>query len=230
MQQQLTLAGIQLQDSATFDNFYQEGNQQICSFLQVLFSSDELYAYIWGNPGAGCSHLLQACCHKAHELHKTAMYLPLGEYKHLTPDIFDGLEAMDLIVLDDIQVVMQQTEWEEALFHLFNRLRNNHRQLLIGANNPPNEINVKLPDLLSRLNWGITFRVNALSDAEKVFALQLRAKHRGIKMPEEVAGFLLRHYSRSTTALFDALDKLDAASLAEQRKLTIPFVKQVLQL
>lgn len=230
VQQQLTLSGVRLQDNATFDNFYSDANQQLCDFLQTLFASNELYVYIWGNPGAGCSHLLQACCHKAHELNKTAMYLPLSEYHHLTPEILDGLEEMDLVVLDDIQVVMQQSEWEEAIFHLFNRLRSNQRQLLIGANNPPNEIGVKLPDLLSRLNWGVIFRVNALTDEDKVLALQLRAKHRGIKMPEEVAGFLLRHYSRSTNDLFEALDKLDTASLAEQRKLTVPFVKQVLQI
>lgn len=230
MQQQLTLSGIRLQDNATFENFYVAGNQQLCVFLQNLFSDHELYAYLWGNPGAGCSHLLQACCHKAHELAKSAMYLPLAEYQHLTPEVFDGLEEMDLVVLDDIQTVVKQPEWEEGIFHLFNRLRSSQRHLLIGANNPPNEIGINLPDLLSRLNWGVIFRVNALTDADKVLALRLRAEHRGIKLPEEVASFLLRHYSRSTMALFSALDTLDTASLAEQRKLTIPFVKYVLQI
>ncbi len=228
MPKQLTLAGIRLQDNATFENFYAKQNQQVFAFLHDLFLSDENYTYLWGNTGAGCSHLLQASCHNAHDLNKQAMYLPLKEFIHLTPDVFENLEIMDLVAIDDIQCVAGKANWEEALFHLFNRLRANKCYLIIGANTPPNSLNILLPDLLSRLTWGITFKLNGLIDDDKVAALCMRATHRGMHMPEEVANYLLRHYSRTTSHLFTALDKLDLASLAQQRKLTIPFVKQVL--
>jgi DnaA-homolog protein len=228
---QLTLSGIRLQDTATFDNFYAVGNNLgVYSFLQSFFLTEEIYVYLWGNLGAGCSHLLQACCHMADAMGKNVMYIPLAEYDAFTPEIFDNLETMDIVALDDLHKIAKQLIWEEAVFHLFNRLRNEGKKLLIAGNNPPNQLGMLLPDLVSRLSWGTVFRVHALSDAEKIQALQLRAKHRGIKLPEEVANFLLRHYSRSSADLFNALDTLDLASLAEQRKLTIPFVKTVLGL
>jgi len=226
--EQLTLSGIRLQDEKTFENFNIENNHQIIDFLQAMLTGEELFAYLWGNSGVGRSHLLQAACHHAHYLNKTAMYLPLSEFIHLSPDVFDDLETMDLVAIDDLDVISNNTQWEEALFHLFNRLRHHNKYLLVAADNPPNQLAIALPDLLSRLTWGIVFRVNALTDEGKIKALCIRAEYRGMHMPEEVAHFLLRHYSRSSSDLFAALDKLDVASLAEQRKLTIPFVKQVL--
>ena len=230
MLEQLTLTGIRLQDNTTFENFYAKNNQQVFQFLQSLFEEQELYAYLWGNAGSGRSHLLQACCHQAHHLNKKAMYLPLHEFIDLSPEVFDNLEMMDLIAIDDIQCIAGKAHWEEAFFHLFNRLRTNHRYLVIAGNTPPNALDLALPDLLSRLTWGLTFKLHVLTDDDKVSALLMRAAHRGMHMPEEVANFLLRHYSRTTNDLFNALDKLDLASLAEQRMLTIPFVKQVLGL
>lgn len=230
MLEQLTLSGIRLQDDTTFANFYAKNNEQLLQFLQGLFSNNEFFVYLWGNQGAGCSHLLQACCHAAHDSNESAMYLPLSEFNQLTPDIFDGLDSMDLVAIDDLDVICADNNMEEALFHLFNRLRQQQKHLLIGASTPPHQIAIALPDLLSRLAWGVTFKVHALDDEGKASALRIRAAVRGMNMPEEVANFLLRHYSRSTNDLFNALDKLDVASLKLQRKLTVPFAKQVLYL
>lgn len=228
--EQLTLAGIRLQDNMTFENYYPAGNAHICNFLQTLFQGNENYVYLWGKSGAGCSHLLQACCHFANAQDKVSMYLPLREFTMACPDMLDDLDTMDLLVLDDIECAVGNNAFEESLFHLFNRLRQANKILLIGGKQAPRELGVVLPDLLSRLTWGVTFKVEPLSDADKAQALQLRAKHRGMLLPPDVAHFLLRRYSRDAGDLFAALDKLDIASLTEQRKLTIPFVKEVLSL
>ena len=102
--------------------------------------------------------------------------------------------------------------------------------MLFSANANPAELSVKLPDLASRLAWGLSFQVPLMGDNEKQQALTLRAKARGIELSDEVAQFILHRAPRHIGELFEILDRLDRASLAEQRKLTIPFVKQVLSL
>src|SRR4029078_5447301 len=89
--------------------------------------------------------------------------------------------------------------------------------------------NIGLPDLLSRLSWGMVFKLSPLADDEKLTVLTRRANGRGIGLPEEVAKYLLTHCPRHMATLFAALDALDKASLAAKRRLTIPFVKEVLE-
>ena len=123
---------------------------------------------------------------------------------------------------------MGQPEWEEALFHAFNRLRDAGKQLLIAADAPPRKLPIKLPDLQSRLSLALIFQLHELSDDEKLRALQLRASRRGLRLSDDVGRFILARSVRSMTVLFDTLEQLDTASLQAQRKLTIPFLKEAL--
>jgi DnaA family protein len=143
-------------------------------------------------------------------------------------EILDDIENCDLVALDDVQCIAGLAEWETALFHAFNRLRDAGKRLLIGAKASPRELGIELPDLQSRLNTALVFHLHELSDDEKLRALQLRASRRGLYLADEVGGYLLTHTGRSMDNLFSALEKLDEASLQAQRKLTIPFVKEVL--
>jgi DnaA family protein len=215
---QLTL-NIRLRDDATFANFYSENNQQLLTHLQT---NTDLFIYLWGKSGSGRSHLLQATCQAA----KSAIYLPITT--KLEPEILSGLENMDVLCLDDIHHIAGIKTWEEAIFHLFNKLATNITRLIISANTPPASLPIMLPDLKSRLASGITFQVQPLSDQQKLTALQLRAKNRGLQLSQEVGEFLLNRYARDTNSLFTILEKLDQASLATQRKLTIPFIKTIL--
>ncbi len=219
---QLTL-NIRLRDDATFENFYSENNQQLISQLQA---SDEQFIYMWGKPGCGHSHLLQATCQAATKQGHSAIYLPLTA--KLKPKILQNLETMDVLCLDDIHNIASIEPWEEAIFHLFNKAIANTTRLIIAANTPPPTLPIMLPDLKSRLASGITFQVQSLSDQQKLTALRIRAKNRGLQLSEEVGEFLLNRYARDTNSLFAILEKLDQASLAAQRKLTIPFIKSIL--
>jgi len=215
---QLTL-NIRLRDDATFANFYSETNQQLITQLQA---NDKSFIYLWGKPGSGRSHLLQAACQAA----KTAIYLPITT--ELEPEILSGLENMDILCLDDIHQIAGIKAWEETIFHLFNKVSANNAKLIIAANTPPTILPITLPDLKSRLASGVTFQVQPLSDQQKLTALQLRAKNRGLQLSKEAGKFLLNRYARDTNSLFDILEKLDQASLAAQHKLTIPFIKSIL--
>lgn len=231
MSQQLSL-GLRLRDESTFANFYSKNNEHIIVALQeMLAGTGESFIYLWGVSGSGRTHLLHAICTAAQEAHQQAVYLPLKDFSQWHPDIFDGLEASSNIVcIDDVDSISGNAEWEQALFHFYNRARQAKTILLISGNTAAAQLAIKLPDLRSRLSWGLCFMVASLDDEEKLAALQLRAHARGLKLNESVGRFLLNRYARDTVALFAVLEELDSQALVAQRALTIPFVKTVLDL
>ncbi|GLS25462.1 DnaA regulatory inactivator Hda [Marinibactrum halimedae] len=230
--QQLAL-GIALSDDATFNNFFLEPEspnlQALLSLGEQASGAGEQLIYLWGAEGVGLTHLLQACCHQAANRGLRSQYIPLRDLSRFSPDsLCDDLSDLDLVCLDDVDTIAGKAQWEQALFHLFNRLRDSGRRLLVAAHQSPKHLGVSLPDLHSRLSWGITFQIQPMSDVEKCKALQLRAHTRGLDLSEEVSLFIVHRAPRDMNQLFEYLDELDQASLAEQRKLTIPFVKRVL--
>lgn len=196
-----------------------------------LEQPDFSYIYFWSSPSAGRTHLLHAACTELANQNQLVSYIPLDQHALFSPEILEGLENYSLVCLDNIDAIAGQKEWEEAIFDLFNRLyEGNKTCLLVTANLPPKQINFQLPDLRSRLEWGQIYQLQQLDDQGKLSALQLRAKLRGFELPDEVGLFLLKRLNRDMRSLFITLEKLDIASITEQRKLTIPFVKDVLEL
>lgn len=223
--------GLTLKDEATFENFYTTRNGEVIAELKKMISGgDERVVYICGARGQGRSHLLQAACHYAHQHQMSSAYLPLADLISLTPEVLNGFELLSLVCIDDLHRIAGQPQWEETIFHLYNRIYDSGGKIIIAANDLPKSIHLELPDLTSRLSWGMTFQLHSLTDAEKLSILTLRAKHRGISLSEEVGKYLLTHCPRNMGTLFAALDVLDKASLAAQRRLTIPFVKEVLEI
>lgn len=188
----------------------------------------ESLIYLWGAEGVGRSHLQQAACLRFEQRGEQAVYLPLADLVQYGTAILDNLEQCELVCLDDLDAVAGRADWEEALFHLFNRLRDAGRKLLLAANTAPRELPIALPDLKSRLTLALIFQLHALSDEDKLRALQLRASRRGLHLTEEVGRFIMTRGSRNMSVLFDILERLDQASLQAQRKLTIPFLKETL--
>lgn len=228
---QLTLGLSLRKDEATFANFFSGSNSEIVTALKQTASGEgEKIIYLCGGRNQGCSHLLQACCHHAHRYGLRSVYLPLANLQHFSPEMLIGLENMDLVCLDDMQSIAELVYWEEAVFHLFNRLCEQGNRIVIAGSELPKALNLKLNDLTSRLSWGMVYTLNPLIDEEKIEILMMRARLRGMNLPLEVAKYILTHCERHMVALFHVLDELDNASLTAQRRLTIPFVKEVLQL
>ncbi len=224
MQNQLPLS-FQAPENAVFDNFVLGDNQQL---IHSLENEAEQLLFIWGETGSGKSHLLQAITSQYLSNESSALYIPLKLDDELPPELLDGLEVMDLVCLDDVHKVMGDRKWEEALFHFFNRIRENNGRLILAAENNAVNLNINLPDLKSRLTWGLTYQVKLLCDDDKITVLKLRAHQRGFKMTDDIAQYLLNRATRNMSELIKLLDKLDYESLAEQRKVTIPFIKQYL--
>lgn len=219
---------VSLRDDARFQNFVATGNELPHASLQAAAKgAGEQFTYIWGAAGVGITHLLQAACHEAEPAGRTAAYLPLEELEQMGAGILEGMEFLDLVCIDQLQAVAGQREWEESLFHFFNRIREQGNTLIIAANASPRQLPIQLPDLQSRLTWGMTFHIQPLDDDTKVKALQMRASARGLEFSDEVARYLLHHASRDMTDLTQLVETLDQASLSAKRKVTIPFIKEV---
>ena len=223
---------IGLRDDATFDSYCKINNEMAYAcVVDMSQGNGEQFTYLWGGAGVGKTHLLQAVCHFASEREISAVYLPLENIiNSFDIDKLYGLENIDLVCLDNIQVIATKAKWEEGLFHLFNNIKNNQNKLLITADRPPAQLNLNLSDLKSRLSWGVVYQLHDLEDEAKLIVLQSRAKSRGLELDCAVGRFLLRRCSRSMSYLFEVLELLDKASLAKQRKLTVPFVKQILDI
>lgn len=224
--------GVRLRDDATFANYYPGANAAALGYVERLCQADagwgDSLIYLWGGAGVGRSHLLQAACLRAEQQGEQAVYLPLAELVEYGPELLDDLEQCALVCLDDLEAVLGRSAWEEALFHLFNRLRDAGKRLLLAACAAPRELPVALPDLQSRLSLALVFQLRELAEEDKLRALQLRASRRGLQLSDEVGRFILTRGARSMSALFELLEQLDQASLQAQRKLTIPFLKQTL--
>lgn len=218
---------ISLRDSATFANFLPADNAQVLlQLVEAASLKGEAFIYLWGAPGTGKTHLLQAVCHAMSRNNATGVYLPLA-HEGIRPEMLDGLESMPLIAIDDLQAVAGNRDWETALFNLYNRVRDGGEgRLIVTGTANPQALGLTLPDLESRLLWGLVFQLQSLDDEQLGGALQLRAKGRGMDMPDDVAAYILKRCPRDMHALFELLEKLDHESLVAQRKLTIPFVKQ----
>jgi len=186
--------------------------------------------YIWGMPGTGKSHLLQAACTLAASNLKRAAYIPLAEFENFTPELLQGLEQLDIVCIDDMEKISGRQEWELALFHVYNRLRDDKRIIVLASNSNPLNIEIELADLKSRLSWGVTYHLQALNEQDCLVALQARAQIRGFSIPDDVGNYLVKRVTRDIRSLLSILNKLDEASLAAGKKLTIPFVKKLLEI
>ena len=230
MNQQLALS-IQLNEEATFADFCWDGNALLREQLQRTLSGDgERLIYLWGVAGCGKSHVLQACCqHVGRD--KPAIYLPLKTLQACGPDIMDGLDKQALLCIDELDVIAADPRWEEALFHLYNRIRDHDQTVLIFAGqHPPRGTSIQLPDLRSRLSASLVIQLQELSDDSKVDTLCLQANKRGLELSKSAAHFLVSRCARNMHDLHALLDHLDQASWVLQRKLTIPFIKTTLAL
>lgn len=212
----------------TFESYVSESNAIAAGLAQqTALNEGEKQLYFWGDSGRGKSHILQASCNLAAKNRQTVCYLTQTEIRNQSTAIFDGLEQLELICLDDIDSWLVDTDWETALFDLINRIRENNNRLIMASSHPPEEAFVKLPDLRSRLSWGPVFQLQELSDKEKYQALRYRARQNGLELTENVAAYLMQRYPRDMFGLFERLAVLDKASMAMQRRLTIPLVKSV---
>jgi len=205
------------------------------AFGHVLAACNALLAgpaapcYIGGEEAGGRGALLTALCAEADRRGLRAILLPLPELLSLGPELLAGLEGTDLLILDGLEALAGQRDWEEALFHLYNRaLATPASRLVFAASLPLRSLAIGLPDLRSRLHQATAYMLPAPDDAIRQQLLVAGAGRRGLVLQPDVERFLLERGPRSLEAFIHCLEQLDRLSLREQRRLTVPFVREVL--
>jgi DnaA family protein len=216
---------FELQSTQNFSAFYPGNNKEVITHLQQLFINKEQLIFLWGARGSGKSHLLQAACQ---ETDKTSFFFSLDK-KALPPtSILDGLENIDLVCFDNIDQISGNSKWEQAFFNFFNLHRDNNNHLVLSAPCPPKYLEIQLPDLKTRMSWGLTLKLKLLSDEQLLNALTYKADVSGFEITPNVGKFLMTHYTSDLPSIWKLLNEIEQATLIAQRKLTIPFLKQIM--
>lgn len=227
--QQLPL-GVRLPDRAVFASFLPARNGQAVEHLRRAADGQVAgTSWLCGPWGTGKTHLLQAVSAQSSATLRTG-YLPLQELARLGVGVLEGLRQLECLCIDDIDAVVGQLEWERALFGVLQGIEESGGRLIAAAQSPPALLHWALPDLGSRFAASAVFQLRLLDESEQQAALQLRARLRGVELPEETSRWLQRRYPRDMRKLYELLDTLDEAALVAQRRLTIPFIRQVLRL
>lgn len=223
--------GLKLRDASAFGNFLVAGNREPWERARTgatrRGATPHDWLFLWGEAGTGKTHLLEAACHAAASAGGTPMYVALRARTELAPSLLDDIERNALVCLDDVDAVAGDAAWERALFALYERMRTTGGMLMVAARVNPASLGFALRDLATRLAAGLVYQLQPLTDEDKIAALQRRAERRGFELGSEVARYLLARYPRDTHSLFALLDRLDAATLAAQRRLTVPFLRSL---
>jgi len=227
VQKQLPLQ-FEFQSNQNFSTFYPGSNEEVINHLRHIFINDEQQIFLWGDAGTGKSHLLQAVSQESNRQNKTSFYFSFAEHQLPDPDMLSGLENFDIVCFDNIDRIAENSEWEHAFFNFFNLHRDANKKLVLSALCPPKFLSIQLPDLKTRMNWGLTLQLATLSDEQQLSALIYKANDLGFEIPLNVGRFLMSHYTRDMPSIWILLDKINHATLAAKRKLTIPFLKQIM--
>ena len=234
MSKQLSLVdqiplGVQMEEHSTLDTFYIGPNEQTyCSLRPFLMDESHFFLCLWGNPLSGVTHLLQAVTHLGIQSGKRCIYLPLKTVKDHSSKVLDVLDQFDVVCLDDLEVVLGEEDWQEGLFNLFNRFKGLNKKLVIGLKQHPAQLDITLKDLRSRLNWGLSLQVHALNEGDLKQALKEKAQRQGLLLSDELANYVISRAPRDIQSVLNIFEKLDHASLVEQKKLTVLFAKKIM--
>lgn len=224
---------MSLRDDASFESFVPEQESVAMILSQLQQPEVAQYSgcyYFFGETGVGKTHLLQAACRFYTEKNYQSVYFPMANPAlPLIPDVLHGLEVTELVCLDDIDQVIGQVEWEQALASFLAKSRVQGHRVLLSGQKPLLEWPLVSDELKKELITMVPIQLLPVTgQRELVLALQRHAAYSGFDLPIEVGNFLIRRFSTDLQELLVVLKLLEQATLAEKRRLTLPFVKDVL--
>lgn len=211
-----------------FEDFVPGPNSNALQAVRHLLDEPGGFVFLSGAEGSGKSHLLNALCHAAREQGKGAFYIAL---KHLPEEAaagLEGLQVLDLVCVDDIDRVAGNPVWEKALFRCFNEVRAEQGRLLVASRQPLSALQFGLPDLASRLAWGVRQNLNYPDDDGKRQVLEQRARSLHIELPPDVLSYLLKYSKRDMASLLGMVEEIKDAAFAGKRKITVPLARKVM--
>jgi DnaA family protein len=214
---------------AGFEDFIAGPNATVLGAVREVAEERDRCLFLAGPAGSGKTHLLNAACLAARGAGRTAFYLGARALENVDADPLRGLEQMDLVCIDDGHLLAGKAREEEALFHFINRLRSEQGSLLFASRERLRRLSFGLPDLASRLAWGLRLELQPLEDADKLEVLNQHAASLGIDLPAEVSDYLLSHGSRDMATLLGTVNRLQQAAFREKRRITVPLARKLMQ-
>lgn len=187
------------------------------------------WLFLHGAPGTGRTHLLIAACAAANADDRGAQYLPLATLPAQRAQAIRGFGGSELLAIDDVDAIAGDRDAEHALFDLYNRCRAEQSTLLFAARAAPMHLGIGLPDLVSRLSACTQLALKPLGESARRKLLRERALLRGIELDDSVLDWLFARGRRDLVSLFDLLERIDRASLAAKRRVTVPFLRELLR-
>lgn len=184
--------------------------------------------FLWGRAGSGKNYLLHSIHHEFISLNKRVAFISFKNSAFSSPKILDGLDSLDLIIIESINLFPKENNWELALFSLINAARLSGTKILCSSDIVAKDLNFSLPDLISRLLSFSAFEVKEIKEEEKREALKKELLKKGLKAEEKVITFILNHTSRRLSDLLQLISDLDDFSLEKKRKITIPLIKEMI--
>ena len=212
-----------------FEDFVSGPNHAVVEALKHMPAEPGSSIFLFGGEGSGKTHLLNALCYETREREGRAFYLTLKRLPKDAIASLQGLEKLDLVCVDDLHVIAGDEAWEEALFHCFNRIREANGRLLVSSRKRLSALDLGLPDLASRLAWGLRLPLLPLADNDKLAVIDLHSNALGLSLPEDVQQYLLKHHDRSMAALIQTVENLHQAALTNKRRITVPLAREVLK-
>jgi len=212
-----------------FETYVEGDNAAAVALLRQASIDESSWVFVSGPTGSGKTHLLIAACAEASAHARNAQYVSLAKVPPDRAGAIRSFGGSDVLALDDVDTIAGDREAEHALFDLYNRCKVEKSTLLFAAAALPAHLAIALPDLVSRLSACAQATLKPLDDGARREALRQRAQARGLVLDDAVIDWLFAHTARDLGSLGALIERLDRASLAAKRRITVPFLRQLLE-
>lgn len=220
---------LQFDSRFSLENYVAEEAAYIRHQLMALFDeTGEGLIGLWGGSDSGKTHLLNACALYARNAGIAYHLFEASQLLEASAAGFSEFPEGSVLAVDNIDLLAGHRDWEAEFYQLINRVKQGELRFLFSLSRRPRDTGFRLPDLKSRLNWGLMIALPSPDDAAVENILRQRAHLLGLELGDEALHFLLSRYSRRLKDQMEALQKLDAAALTLQRRITIPLIREVL--
>ena len=220
---------IQINERASLDNFFiSKNNNKAIQILKNILerSNNGAQIFIDDLGSNGKSYLLQAICNDFSNSNNSTIYIPMQKAINLEPSILEGINDLNLICLDDIDLISNQRDWELALFNLINECYEKDCFLLLSGSIDKLEV---IPDLISRIKKMEILRLKAIDDDELLRATQSISKNLNIEISDKNMNYLINNSRRDIKTVFRTLSQLEKKSLERKKSIGLNLIKEVIQ-
>ena len=194
----------------------------------MIQGEGELQIGLWGATASGKTHLLNASADFARRQGVVLQIYDAMQLRQCDANEFGGFSQCDVLAIDNLDAIAGNQQWEACFYQVINRCRNGDFRFVFAMTHRPDDLQIALDDFRSRLQWGLLLQLPSSDDIEIRQILRRRAQLIGIELAEDVISYLMTHHERNLATQMAILHRLDGASLSQQRRVTIPLIKQAL--